>query len=71
MDVDNVGSIKDTSLKLSYKSSQEKEIHLSMTAEKQADILPLKGNLTNTSSPQHVLDKHSTTQNVKSTFINI
>ena len=79
MDVNNVKSIKDTSLELSYESPQEKEICFSTVAEKQADTLLLKGNLTNTSSPQCVPDKHSastptwglTAQNINSTFINI
>jgi len=79
MDIDSDDNNKDTSLELSYKTSQEKVIRLSMAAEKQTDTLSLKGNLTNDSSSQHVPDKHPTststqgspTQNNKSVFINI
>jgi len=60
MDVDGDDNNKDTSPGLSYETSQEKVICLSMAAEKQADTLPLKGNLTNDSSSQCVPDKHPT-----------
>jgi len=79
IDIDNIKSNKDTSLELFYKSPQEKEICLSTVAKKQADMLPLKDNLTNASSSQCVPDKHPTSiptqgssvQNGESTFINI
>jgi len=79
IDINNVKSNKDTSLELFYKSPQEKEICLSMVAKKQADMLPLKDNLTNASSSQCVPDKYPTSiptqgssvQNGESTFINI
>jgi len=79
MDVNNVESNKDTSLELFYKLLQEKEICFSTVAEKQADMLPLKDNLTNASSSQCIPDKHLTStptqgspvQNDESTFINI
>jgi len=79
MDVNNNGSKKDTSPELFYETPQEKVICLSTVAEKQADTLPLKGNLTNDSSSQYGLDKHPTStptqgspmQNNESTFINI
>jgi len=50
MDVDDNDNNKDTSSELFYETSQEKVIHLSMAAEKQADTLSLKDNLTNDSS---------------------
>ena len=79
IDINNVKSNKDTSLELFYKSPQEKEICLSTVAKKQADMLPLKDNLTNASSSQCVPDKYPTSiptqgssvQNGESTFINI
>ena len=79
MDINNNNNNKDTFPKLSYETSQEKVICLSTAAEKQADILSLKDNLTNNSSSQCVPDKHSIStptqgspaQNVKSIFINI
>ena len=79
MDVDDDDNNKDTSPELSYKTSQEKVIRLSMAAEKQADTLSLKDNLTNDSSSQCVSDKYPTStltrgspaQNNKSAFINI
>jgi len=60
MDVDDDDNNKDTFSELSYETSQEKVIRLSMVAEKQADTLPLKGNLTNDSRSQCVPDKYST-----------
>ena len=79
LDVDDDDNNKDTSPELSYETSQEKVICLSMVAEKQADTLSLKGNLTNDSRSQRVPDKHPTStptwgspaQNDESIFINI
>jgi len=79
MDINNNNNNKDTFSKLSYETSQEKVICFSTAAEKQADILSLKDNLTNNSSSQCVPDKHliststqgSPAQNVESIFINI
>ena len=70
---------KNTSLRLFYKISQEKVIRFSIAAEKQADTLSLKDNLTNDSSFQCIPDKHPTStptqgppvQNSESAFINI
>ena len=78
MDINNNNN-KDTSPELSYETSQEKVNCLSIVAEKQADILPLKGNLTNDSSSQCIPDNHpisiptqgSPAQNDESAFINI
>ena len=77
--VDNENNNKDISPELSYEISQEKAIHLSAAAEKQANMLPIEGNLTRDSNSQHVPKKHSisistqepTAQNDESTFINI
>jgi len=58
MVVDDNDSNKDISPELSYGTSQEKAICLSMAAEKQANMLPMRGNLTHDSSSQHVPKKH-------------
>jgi len=79
MDIDVNDNNKDTSPKLFYKTPQEKAIRLSIVAVKQANMLPLKDNLTNVSSSQCVPDKYPTstpiqgspTQNDESIFINI
>jgi len=79
MVVDNEDNNKDISPELSYEISQEKAIHLSAAAEKQANTFPIEGNLTCDSNSQHVSKKHSisistqepTAQNNESTFINI
>jgi len=79
MIVDNDNNNKDVSPKLFYETSQEKAICLSMVAEKQANMLPIGGNLVHDSNSQCVPKKHPisipiqgpTMQNDESTFINI
>jgi len=45
---------------LFYETSQEKAIHLSAVAEKQANMLLIEGNLTHDSNSQSVPKKHPT-----------
>jgi len=64
---------------LSYKASQERDIHLRAAAEKCEDMLPTQGELTNTNHLQHGPEKvpditptqGSTVYNEESAFINI
>ena len=60
MVVNNDDNNKDVFPELSYETSQEKAIHLSVVAEKQANMLPTGGNLTHNSNSQCVLKKHPT-----------
>jgi len=60
MVVNDNDSSKDVSPELFYEISQVKAICLSMAAEKQANTLSIRGNLTHDSSPQHVPEKHPT-----------
>ena len=77
--VDDENNNKNISPKLSYETSQENVICLSVAAEKQANTLPTGGNLTHDSNSQCVSKKHPisvsiqelTAQNNESAFINI
>ena len=77
--VDDENNNKNISPKLSYETSQENVICLSVVAEKQANTLPTGGNLTHDSNSQCVPKKHPisvsiqepTAQNNESAFINI
>ena len=58
MVVNNEHNNKDVSPKLFHETSQEKVIYLSAAAEKQANTLPIGGNLIYNSNSQHVPEKH-------------